>query len=194
MGVQRRWLWLFLAIALVDLAAIYWWYRSQGERRYDGSIQSAARQYGVDPTLIKAVVWRESRFFSGARGSAGELGLMQIRSLAAKEWAEAERLLFFSHEQLLDPDMNIRAGAWYLGKLLKRYRQSDDPEPYALADYNAGRTHVLRWMRGAAKTNSAAFLAEMDFPGTRSYIQAVRERRALYQTAFATNPPQRGSR
>ncbi|MBI2948535.1 MAG: lytic transglycosylase domain-containing protein [Verrucomicrobia bacterium] len=185
--MQRRWLWLFLAIALVDLVAIYWWYRSQGERRYDGPIQSAARQYGVDPALIKAVVWRESRFRSGARGTAGEIGLMQIRSLAAEEWAEAERLFFFSHEQLLDPNTNIRAGAWYLGKLLKRYRLSDDPVPYALADYNAGRTHVLRWMRGTAKTNSAAFLSEMDFPGTRGYIQAVRERWARYRPAFASH-------
>jgi soluble lytic murein transglycosylase len=191
--VQRRWLWLFLAIAVVDLAAIFWWRRSQGERRYDVPIQHAAQQYGVDPALIKAVVWRESRFNSGARGTAGEIGLMQIRSLAAAEWAEAERLLFFSHEHLLDPNINIRAGAWYLGKLLKRYGQSDDPVTYALADYNAGRTHVLRWMRGTAKTNSAAFLVEMDFPGTRSYIQAVRERRGRYQTTFATNPRQRNN-
>lgn len=186
--MQRRWLWLFLAIALLDLVAIYWWYCAQGERRYDRSIQRAAQRYGVDPALVKSVIWQESRFHPKARGSAGEIGLMQIRSLAAEEWAQAERLLFFSRQQLFDPETNIRAGAWYLSKLRKRYLGTDDPVPYALADYNAGRAHVLRWMRGAAKTNSAVFLAQMDFPGTRFYIKAVVERCARYRPGF---PPER---
>ena len=43
-----------------------------------------------------------------------------------------------------------------------------DPLPYALADYNAGRAHVLRWAKEAARTNSALFLQNMDYPGTRA--------------------------
>ena len=183
--MRRRWLWLFLAIALLDAVVIYRWHNSRGERRFDRPIRQAADRCGIDPALIKAVIWRESRFNSSARGQAGEIGLMQIRAPAAEEWAQNERLLLFSHKQLSDPDANIRAGAWYLGKLLKRYPQTDDPVPFALADYNAGRTHVLRWMRGAAKTNSIAFLSQMDFPGTRAYIQAVTDRRARYRPEFA---------
>ena len=45
------------------------------------------------------------------------------------------------------------AGTWYLRKLLRRYPRADDPVVYALADYNAGRTHVLRWNKGPAATN-----------------------------------------
>ena len=185
LAMQRRWLWLFLAIVVLDIAAFTWWYRRRGEGRYDRWIQKAAENYGVDPALVKAVIWRESRFDSAARGLDGEIGLMQIRSLAAEEWAQAERLWRFSHQQLSDPEMNIRAGAWYLSKLLKRYFRADNPLPYALADYNAGRVHVLRWMKGVAETNSAAFLSHMDFPGTVAYIRAVMERHAHYRVAFS---------
>jgi soluble lytic murein transglycosylase len=57
--------------------------------------------------------------------------------------------------------------------------------PYALADYNAGRGNVLKWMKGAASTNSAAFLAAMDFPSTKHYIETVMERREHYRPQFA---------
>ena len=114
---------------------------------------------------------------------------MQIREPAAREWAEAEHLEGFHHEHILDPGSNTLAGAWYLAKLLRRYPHADDPLPYALADYNAGRGHVLRWNGGAAATNSQAFLAQMTFPGTRRYIEAITQRRERYRDGFPPAKP-----
>lgn len=180
----QRWL-IRAVIALAFVAAVsQWFYRWQRERRYDSLILSASRRYGVDPALVKAVIWRESRFKASARGRVGELGLMQIREAAGREWATAEKKAGFNERHLADPDTNLYAGSWYLAHLLKRYRAVDDPLPYALADYNAGRTHVLRWMQGAAKTNSAAFIAKMDFPGTRHYIESVRGKYSSYRQTF----------
>jgi len=71
-----------------------------------------------------------------------------------------------------------------LQKLLKRYEQTDNPLPYALADYNAGRGNVLKWKQGAAVTNSAAFLAQINFPGTRSYVESVMRRYEHYAPIF----------
>jgi soluble lytic murein transglycosylase len=130
-------------------------------------------------------MWRESWFNPGVRGGHGELGLMQITEIAADEWAEAERVKNFQPEQLLDPATNAFAGAFYLAKLLKRYPQTDNPAAYALADYNAGRGRVLRWLGGAAATNGAAFLEQMDFPGTKKYVLAVMRRRIHYLPEFA---------
>lgn len=110
---------------------------------------------------------------------------MQIRSMVAAEWAASERARTPSDRQLFDPDDNLQVGAWYLSKLVKRYRQTDNALCYALADYNAGRTHVLRWMRGAARTNSANFVAQIDFPTTQRYVQTVLERYAFYRAQFA---------
>ncbi|MCD6049971.1 MAG: mltE [Verrucomicrobia bacterium] len=181
---KRKWLWFFLALALVDGLFLIWWLSQKKEHRYDDAIVAAAGKYGVHPALIKAVVWKESRFEADARGSAQELGLMQIREPAAMEWAEAEKRKGFKHKDLLDPNLNVMAGTWYLRKLMRRYLHLKDPLPYALADYNAGRTHVLRWNKGEASTNSAAFMAAMDYPTTKQYILDVTERFKHYEAEF----------
>ncbi len=179
--MKRRWLQIVFAVVLVDAVAGIWWYRQWRESRHDPAILAAARRYHIEPALVKAVIWRESRFNSHARGRAGEIGLMQIRETAALEWADAERIIPFHHEQLIDPGTNTLAGAWYLSKLLKRYAHTDNPAPYALADYNAGRSHVLRWNKEAAATNSAAFISQITFPGTQKYIGSIQQRRDDYR-------------
>lgn len=167
-------------ILAIDALALAWWWRSRRDHRYDVQIEAAARRYGIDASLVKAVVWRESRFDAAARGAAGEVGLMQIREPAALEWAAAERVGGFHAGLLADPATNTLCGTWYLAKLLRRYDGADDPAVYALADYNAGRTHVLRWNKGAAATNSLAFLSQVTFPGTQEYIRSVIARRRHY--------------
>jgi soluble lytic murein transglycosylase len=175
---------LFLLAVAATAVAGWWWQTGWLERSQDGPIRTAARRYGVEPALVKAVVWQESRFHPSARGRAGELGLMQIQEEAAREWVDAERLRGFEFEQCLDPLTNILTGTWYLRKLLSRYSQTDDPIPYALADYNAGRGNVLKWAKGEAATNSAMFVEHIGFPGTSNYVVAVTRRYAHYRPVF----------
>jgi len=174
---------IFLASALsiIGLAGIWWWTEFQRERSQEGPIRFAAEHYGVDRALVKAVVWRESHFDPRARGAAGELGLMQLQSIAAQEWADSEHLKSFRHEDCLDPRTNTLAGTFYLGKLLRRYRNADDPVPYALADYNAGRANVVKWMNGESATNSSAFIQHIGFPSTRRYVIDVMRRAQHYR-------------
>ncbi len=182
---MKRWRRIILVLALGIIA--YWWWDHWREHRFDKVIVTAAQRYHLEPALVKAVIWQESRFNPDARGGAGELGLMQIRETAAMEWAESEHIAGFEHAACLNPATNTLAGTWYLKKVLKRYAQTDNPIPYALADYNAGRGNVLKWKVGAASTNSAAFLEGMQFPGTRAYIQAIMERYEYYKPFFNTS-------
>lgn len=174
------------AIAAVAVIMIVWllacW--NLREHRYDNIIRTAASRHRIAPELVKAVVWRESRFNPRARGRAGEIGLMQLTDVAAHEWAAAERRSSFDHEEVLDPATNADAGCYYLAKALKRYGNTDHPYVYALADYNAGRGNVLRWMKESATTNSSRFLARMDFPGTRDYVLAILDRSHRYRGDF----------
>jgi soluble lytic murein transglycosylase len=181
---KYKW-WLFGLIALGAALTLIERRRAWQEHSQDKHILAAARLHHVDPALVKAVVWRESRFNPNARGSKGEIGLMQIMKGTAEDWAKAERAPFFLHAQLFDPAKNTQAGAWYLSKLLRRYTQTDNPVLYALADYNAGRSNVLRWNKGAAATNSAAFMAQMDFPGTKAYVRTVSQRYDRYRKEFS---------
>ena len=177
--------WVFAIILLGGLMAIFDRWRTYRENSQDTNILAAARQYGVAPALIKAVVWRESGFNPGARGKAGEIGLMQLTEVAAQEWADEEHVHPYRHAHLFDPGKNALAGTWYLRKMLRRYGHTDNPAAYALSDYNAGRGNVLRWNKGLASTNSAEFLKQMDFPGTREYVRSILKRQARYERVFA---------
>jgi soluble lytic murein transglycosylase len=161
------------------------WRRARIESSQDKNIVAAARKHGIDPALIKAVIWRESRFEPHARGSKGETGLMQIMEITGLEWAGETRTAMFSESVLLDPVKNIDCGTWYLRKLLRRYTKTDNPVPYALADYNAGRGNMLKWLKGAATTNSAEFIEQIGFPTTRAYVREVMRRREKYAPQFA---------
>jgi soluble lytic murein transglycosylase len=188
----KIWSWIIPGVVLLAAIALGWHFRPKRENRYDQHILAAAARYGLAPGVIKAVIWQESKFYPYVRGRAGEIGLMQIREAAAFEWADAEKIHPFEHEWIMHPGTNIMCGSFYLAKLLKRYQGTDNPLPYALADYNAGRTHVLRWNKGRARTNSAVFLSQMDYPGTRRYATNVMQRSMHYQREFTA--PKAGAR
>ena len=176
--------WLLGIILLGGVIALVDRWRTYRENSQDTTILAAALKYGVDPALIKAVVWRESGFNPRAQGKAGEIGLMQLTEVAAQEWADEEHVLLYQHAHLFDPGKNAMAGTWYLRKMLRRYAHTDNPVAYALSDYNAGRGNVLRWKKGLASTNSTEFLKQMDFPGTREYVCSILKRQARYERSF----------
>jgi soluble lytic murein transglycosylase len=173
---------LFFVLFVVGIAALWLWREEARERKFIPQMNAAAKRYKVDPALVKAIVWRESRFNSDARGTHGEIGLMQIQEIAAQEWADSEHNLFFQHEHCFDPTTNTLAATFYLAKLMKRYSQTDNPVPYALADYNAGRGNVLKWNTGAAVTNSNAFIEQIGFSSTKNYVTSVMRRQKMYRT------------
>ncbi len=153
-------------------------------KRYDDLIRQASERYDVAPELIKAVIWRESQFQPGKVGLQGERGLMQITEKAATDWARAEKIQTFVATDLFDPKVNIEAGTWYLNRALTHWAAKDNPLPFALAEYNAGRTRVRRWVQdsGMGETASAGDLqAVMDFPSTKNYIAAIIARFDFYR-------------
>ena len=163
-------------------------------RKYDHLIRQAATRYGVAPELIKAVIWRESQFQPGKMGAQGERGLMQITDSAAIDWARAEKIQTFVSSDLFDPKVNIEAGTWYLNRALNHWSSKDNPLPFALAEYNAGRSRVRRWVQdsGMGETAGAGDLqAAMDFPMTKSYIATIIARYDFYKRRgeFADESP-----
>jgi peptidoglycan lytic transglycosylase len=133
--------------------------------------------------LVKAVVWRESRFDPRKHGSHGERGLMQVSEKAANEWAHGNKIDNFKVEQLFDPKTNLEAGTWYLQRAFERWEVHSDPTPFALAEYNAGASRVERWSGGIDGSNIPVkqFLQNIDFPGTRKYVDSILQRHQFYQ-------------
>ncbi len=147
---------------------------------YDTEIASAAARHGVDPRLVKAVIWQESRFRADKLGTSGERGLMQVTEPAAQDWVEAEGIETFAPGDLLDPGTNIEVGTWYLAKALKHWSSQEDPLPFALGEYNAGRSRVKRWS-GGAQMSADDLNKAMDIASTRAYVVAVRKRYEYYK-------------
>ena len=96
------------------LYTFYEWMSPARFHQYDRLMRSVALEHHLDPMLVKAVVWRESRFDPKKRGSHGERGLMQVTEVAAKEWARENKIAGFNPDQLFEPKTNLEAGAWYL--------------------------------------------------------------------------------
>jgi soluble lytic murein transglycosylase-like protein len=102
-------------------------------------VQAAAKAHGVDPTLINAVIWVESKFERRARGRSGSLGLMQLMPKTAAGLAKQ----LGRKRDSYDPDFNIHAGTLLLAQLLARF---DGDVTLALAGYNRGPGTVAKWV------------------------------------------------
>src|SRR5919201_3048693 len=98
----------YLAVKSGDpLYAFYEWMSPARFHQYDRLIRSVAVESHLDPMLVKAVVWRESRFDAKKYGSHGERGLMQVSERAANEWAHDNKIDGFQVERLFDPKTNL---------------------------------------------------------------------------------------
>ncbi|MFN2476151.1 MAG: lytic transglycosylase domain-containing protein [Chthoniobacterales bacterium] len=162
---------------------IYEWISPQRFQQYDVLIRSVAAQNNIDPMLVKAVIWRESRFDPQKFGTAGERGLMQVSEIAAGEWARQNHVGDFRPEELFDPKVNLQAGTWYLARALGHWRNQQDPVPFALAEYNAGASRAQRWAGGdnEAVVPPDKFRDSIDFPGTRKYVDTIMARLDFYK-------------
>ena len=150
--------------------------------RYDSMIEAAGRRNGVDPALLKAVIWRESRFERNTIGSKGEVGLMQIMvQFAAKDWADAHKRSAPTKGQLSDPELNIEIGSWYLGRALRRWSEYREGTALALCEYNAGLTRADAWK---PPDKNGSVIDRIDIASTVSYVQDILTKQKEYAREF----------
>ena len=134
--------------------------------RHDDIIRQQAAEKELDPALIAATIYAESKFRDRERSEAGARGLMQVTPGTALEIAAKSEGTEFVVDDLFDPDINIRYGSFHLRELLDRYGGN---EVAALAAYNAGPSHVDEW------GGSSLELDGIGFPETRAYVEEVLE-------------------
>jgi soluble lytic murein transglycosylase len=150
--------------------------------RHDDIIRQQAEAKSLDPALIAAVIYVESRF-RDQTSPAGAKGLMQILPSTADYIARKSGGTQFVQGDLATPQINISYGSWYLRYLLSHYGGN---ELLALAAYNAGEGKVDGW-RAAARLRGERFrvAAHIPFPETRHYVRRVFDARASYRRQYA---------
>ncbi len=140
-----------------------------GTRDYDRLIASAARRYGIQPALVKAVIAAESNFKPDAVSRVGAQGLMQLMPATARK---------LGVERPFGVIENIDGGVRYLRQMLDRYGDVSR----ALAAYNAGPR--------AVDQNHGI----LPYSETQAYVKRVLEYYRGYRAEFERPTYQAGAR
>ncbi|MCY1012937.1 lytic transglycosylase domain-containing protein [Nannocystis pusilla] len=127
-------------------------------------VKSAAKNNKLDPRLINAVIWVESKFNARARGPGGTQGLMQLMPSTARELASS----LGERSRPLDPGFNVRAGSLYLARMIRKFDGNTD---LGLAAYHGGPGHVLKW-RKAGKRGVPE--------GSKKYVEKINAAKKMF--------------
>lgn len=139
--------------------------------RHEDIIRQQARDKGLDPALIAAVIYAESRFVAGRTSSAGAEGLMQITPATAQGIAKRSGGTAFVLEDLATPQVNISYGSYLLAEHVERYEGN---LVAALAAYNAGPRKADEWGGTSLRAEG------IPYPETRAYVEKVLDARERY--------------
>ncbi len=148
-----------------------WYLRLRYPLRYEAIVRGHARNYRLDPALLAAVIYTESKFDASARPQAGAVGLMQLLPETAQGIAARTGGAGFVVSDLENPEINVRYGSWYLRHLLDKYGD----ERTALAAYHAGQANVDRWRAQGQG---------VQFAQTRYYVAKVERLKRVYRKAY----------
>jgi soluble lytic murein transglycosylase len=148
-----------------------WFERIRYPLRYSEYVRVHARQNGIDPALLAAVIYQESKFDASAHSKSGAVGLMQLTPSTARGIAIRTGGSSFRVSDLTNPEINIRYGSWYLEHLFEKYGN----ERLVLAAYNAGQGNVDRW-RSEGRG--------IQFSETKAYVERVEDLKTIYRKAW----------
>jgi soluble lytic murein transglycosylase len=149
--------------------------------RHDDIIRQQAAEKNLDPALIAAVIYEESRF-RDQTSEVGARGLMQITPETADFIARRSGGNRFQQSDLATPQINISYGAYFLRYLIDHYGGN---QTLAIAAYNAGQTNVDGWVARAGGPDGFDAARDIPFPETRAYVANVEDRRGDYRDHYA---------
>jgi soluble lytic murein transglycosylase len=141
--------------------------------------QQAAAKH-LDPALIAAVIYAESKF-DPRPSSAGAQGLMQILPETALFIAHLSGGNRFTTSDLSTPSINVAYGSYYLRYLLDHYRGN---EMLALAAYNGGIANVDSWLARAYAGGRPLTVSSIPFSETRAYVLRVLSAEQEYRSTY----------
>ncbi|MDE3132005.1 MAG: lytic transglycosylase domain-containing protein [Acidobacteriota bacterium] len=149
--------------------------------QYSSIIRQQAAAKRLDPALVAAVIYAETRFRPRTSPTGAE-GLMQIEPATARFLARRSGGYAFSLSDLGTPSVNIAYGTYYLRYLLNVYRGS---EVLALAAYNGGETNVDNWLSAARAHHRRLTIDSIPLAQTRAYVGEVLSKQRAYRSNYA---------
>ncbi|MBM7582191.1 soluble lytic murein transglycosylase [Caldicoprobacter guelmensis] len=162
---------ILLALSILCVILVYGWVqRRMYPLKYEDLILRYASEYGLDPYLVCAVIWVESKFDEVATSHKGARGLMQVIPSTGRWAAEKLGIQGYDDDSLYDPAVNIRIGCWYLDRLRSQFKGDLD---LALAAYNGGSSNVEKWLEDPRYSKDGKGLYDIPFKETRDFVARV---------------------
>jgi soluble lytic murein transglycosylase len=158
-----------IAIVFSAAAAPFFWIGRIKSAVYYDYILEYSKVNDVDPSFVLAVIAIESRFRPEAVSRAGAVGLMQIMPTTGEMLADEIGFESYSEEGLKDPDVNIRLGTYYIGKLQKQYGN----DVLVLAAYNVGEGRVDSLVNETEVVPDDVLPSDLPWPETKRYVRSV---------------------
>ncbi|MDQ3606835.1 MAG: transglycosylase SLT domain-containing protein, partial [Gemmatimonadota bacterium] len=145
-------------------------------------IAAEARERGLDPFLVAALIRQESTFRERVASPVGARGLMQIMPETGRPLARAARIGDWDPELLYNAEINVHLGTLYLAEQMRTY---DERLPQVFSAYNAGPSRVERWSRIFPEGREMELFTErIPFAETRSYVKILTRNIALYRALY----------
>ncbi len=148
--------------------------------RYDQELVAAAREDGLDPALVAALILQESSYDPGALSRAGARGLMQVMPATGRKIARAKGVRY-QRAALHDPAVSLEFGTHYLRLMSERYAGAVEK---VLAAYNAGPHRVDAWTLARGEQPAEDFIETIPFTETRNYVMIVLANREQYRRLY----------
>ena len=164
---------VFLAAAWLPAARFFY------PLGYKGLILEQAKRHQLDPALLAAIVYEESKFSPMSRSRAGAVGLMQLMPETAG-WAGAEMGRPQLAARLTEPAANLAIGSWYFHYLLARYRNT----AFALAAYNGGQRNLDKWLAQNHGLTQHQVIDRIPFAETRAFVRRAQRSRRIYRWLY----------
>ena len=150
--------------------------------QYSSVIRREAADKRLDPTLVAAVIYAETKF-DPRTSPAGAVGLMQLMPETATYLAHRSGATTFTTSDLSTPQVNIAYGSYYLRYLLDEFHGNTVE---ALAAYNGGEANVQKWVDAARAEGRSFRISDIPFPETRDYVARVLSARSEYRQKYAS--------
>lgn len=169
--------------------------------KYVEEIRTSALEHGVDPVFVAAVIRVESNFRPTLISPKNAHGLMQIMPETAGWIIEQAGYTEDFRQRLLEEDVNIRLGTWYIASLYRQFagwmegRTEKDRMALIAAAYNAGPGNVANWLASGVWDGTLGQASNVPFGETRHYIQRVLYYYEKYEDIYAKEwrtDPQKG--
>jgi soluble lytic murein transglycosylase len=149
---------------------------------YRADLERYAKQNGLDPFLLAALIRQESEFNPKAVSKANARGLTQIMPSTGRELSRRLQMRPYSTARLFQPSVSLQLGSYYLKSVAASLGGRWEA---ALAAYNAGLTRANAWLTWGDFQEPAEFIETVPFSQTRNYVQVVLRNAEVYRRLYA---------